>query len=220
MPHQPRHAPAGDERPAFDERPGLLVATHNGGKLSEFKRLLSDLPLRLYGLGDFPPAAEAVEDGQTFAENASIKARHYFLQIGLLTLADDSGLEVEALGGEPGVRSARYAGPDATDDARVRLLLHTLDAIGDAERRARFVCVLALVGPPGEYVRTFYGTCGGRIAAKPSGSGGFGYDPVFIPDGYTQTFGELPSNVKNRISHRARALAALRAYIEDRFKGV
>ena len=197
----------------------LLVATNNAGKAREISELLSGLPLRLHLLSDFPAVPEAEETGETFEENAVIKAVQYSAAAGLLTLADDSGLEVEALGGQPGVHSARYAGPGATDAERIRLLLRTLDATGDAERRARFVCVLALAGPrDDEAVRVFSGACSGSIAREPRGGGGFGYDPVFIPEGHTQTFAELPPEVKNSISHRAKALAAFRTYVEERFK--
>lgn len=197
-------------------RGGLLIATRNRGKLTEFRRLLSELPLDLYGLDDVGVTGEAVEDGLTFAENATIKARYYYHQTGLRTLADDSGLEVEALGGAPGVRSARYAGRHATDRVRVSRLLDALDATGDPLRRARFVCVLALVEAGSDDAHLFSGTCPGCISSRPRGSGGFGYDPVFIPDGHIKTFGELPSEIKNSISHRALALNLLKKYLQDR----
>jgi XTP/dITP diphosphohydrolase len=194
----------------------LLVATNNAGKLREFAGLLSGLPLRLRALSEFPTVGEVAETGATFAENALLKARAYSGATGLWTLADDSGLEVAALGGAPGLYSARYAGPHATDEQRRLRLLAELARTGDAERRARFVCVIALVRPDSDEAQVFDGICEGHIADAPRGAGGFGYDPIFVPAGYAQTFGELPDEIKARISHRARALAAARAYITTR----
>ena len=193
----------------------LLIATHNAGKLAEFHHLLRDLPLELRSLREFPAVSAVEETGRTFAENAELKARHYSRLTALWTLSDDSGLEVDALGGRPGVRSARYAGPSATDAERMSLLLTELYATGDPERRARFVCVIALCHPSDEGVKLFFGACEGRITAEARGSGGFGYDPIFMPDGYRETFGELPPEIKNRVSHRARALEGLKAHLED-----
>ena len=214
-PRAPTYAPAYHMR-TLDE---LLVATHNAGKLGEFGQLLRGLPLKLRGLKEFPDAVAVEETGQTFAENAALKARHYSRLTNLWTLADDSGLEVDALGGRPGVRSARYAGPDATDAERTSRIVEELAATGDGERRARFVCVVALYQPAAEELRLFSGKCEGRIASGPRGEGGFGYDPVFIPDGFDKTFGELPSEVKNRVSHRARALEGLKSYLLQIFSG-
>ena len=197
-------------------RTELLLATNNRGKVLELTALLAHLPLRLRTLADFRAVSEVEETGLTFAENALLKARFYARQTGRLTLADDSGLEVEALGGAPGVFSARYGGPGATDGERTELLLGQLAKTGDAERKARFVCVLALVEPNTGEAETFVGICAGRIAHVPKGSHGFGYDPVFIPTGYEQTFGELPAEIKQQISHRARALTALRAFLAGR----
>jgi len=193
----------------------LLIATRNGGKVLEFSRLLGDLPVSLRGLSDFPDVGEVEESGETFEENATIKARVYAGLTGLFTLADDSGLQVDALGGAPGVRSARYADPRATDAERNALLLSELNATHDAERRARFVCVLALFRPVDDSLKLFRGSCEGRIGHEPRGDGGFGYDPIFIPDGYSQSFGELPSDVKDRISHRAIAFNAVRSFLAD-----
>lgn len=201
----------------MEQKPELLIATRNAGKVAEFRRLLSGLPLRLRGLAEFDVEVDAEETGETFAENAAIKAEFYCRRTGILTLADDSGLEVEALGGAPGVRSARYAGPGASDAQRVALLLKELDAIGDAERRARFVCVIALFDTSTRRPELFGGECAGRIIKEPRGVGGFGYDPVFVPEGHSQTFGELASEIKNRISHRARAAAAAERYLRERF---
>ena len=194
--------------------PDLLIATRNLGKLREFARLLATLPVRLRGLAEFPHVAEVAETGATFAENAALKVEAYSRATGLWTLADDSGLEVTALGGAPGVRSARYAGAAATDETRRLRLLEELGRTGDTERRARFVCVIALARPGGApAVELFTGVCEGRIAHAARGSGGFGYDPIFVPEGFAETFGELPDEVKQRISHRARALAAAQAFL-------
>jgi XTP/dITP diphosphohydrolase len=190
----------------MSEHKELLVATGNKGKVRELSQLLSDLPLRLRLLGEFSEVEEAEETGETFAENATIKALHYCARTRLLTLSDDSGLVVDALGGAPGVRSARYAGREATYAERMSKLLGELDATGDTERRARFVCVIAVADPSAGALHTFEGACEGRIARAPRGTGGFGYDPLFNPDGHERTFGELPPEVKHTLSHRARAL--------------
>ena len=201
----------------MDKHTELLVATNNAGKVRELSQLLSDFPLRLRLLAEFPDIAEAEETGETFAENATIKALHYSARGGLLTLSDDSGLAVDALGGAPGVRSARYAGREATYAERMSKLLGELDATGDAERRARFVCVIAVADPAAGTLHTFEGACEGRIAPAPRGDGGFGYDPLFIPDGHDQTFGELPAEVKHTLSHRARALRQAARHLRERF---
>ena len=193
----------------------LLIATRNAGKVVEFSRLLGDLPVGMRGLADFPDLSEVEESGETFEENATLKARVYGGLTGLLTLADDSGLQVDALRGAPGVRSARYAGPRATDAERNTLLLSELNATHDAERRARFVCVLALFRPADSSLKLFRGTCEGRIGHEPRGGGGFGYDPIFVPEGYSQSFGELPPEVKDCISHRAVALGAVRSFLVE-----
>jgi XTP/dITP diphosphohydrolase len=191
----------------------LLIATRNGGKVREVQSLLGDLPLRLRSLAEFPTTGEVEETGATFAENAAIKARAYAAQTGCWTLADDSGLEVEALNGAPGVYSARYGGPEATDAERIELLLEALARTGDPLRRARFVCVIAVADDSSNLLELFAGTCEGRIAHEARGSGGFGYDPVFVPEGYEQSFGELPPEVKQQISHRAHALEATRPFL-------
>jgi XTP/dITP diphosphohydrolase len=200
--------------PAHSE---LLIATHNAGKIRELTSLLSNLPLRLRRLSEFPQIGEVEETGRTFAENAELKARLYSRQTNLWTLADDSGLEVDALGGAPGVLSARYAGADATDEERNARLLAELSLTGDEQRSARFTCAIALYETDAETAEVFSGVCEGRISRRPRGRGGFGYDPLFIPAGYEQTFGELPDELKQQISHRARALAKVRAYLNERF---
>ena len=184
----------------------LLVATGNAGKAREIHALLRDLPIRLLSLVDFPTIEEVAETGSTFAENAELKALGYARQARVLTLADDSGLEVDALGGAPGVRSARYLGEHASYSDRINSLLTALKEVRDAERTARFVCALTIASHNQEILYTTQATCEGRIADAPRGSGGFGYDPVFIPMGFNQTFGELSSEIKNGVSHRGRAL--------------
>lgn len=188
----------------------LLVATNNPGKIREYEQLLTALPVSITF-----PAQEGLElrvdeSGETFEENATLKAQAYARASGLLTLADDSGLEVDALNGSPGVRSARYAGPQASDADRVAKLLAAMAGIPTGHRSARFRCVVALAQPSG-VVYTASGTCEGEIGFVPRGQNGFGYDPIFIVTGYDgQTMAELPPEVKNRISHRGRAVIALR----------
>jgi XTP/dITP diphosphohydrolase len=193
----------------------LLIATRNAGKVREFAELLSGLPLQLRHLAEFPDIPEAEETGATFAENAALKARFYSRLTGLPALADDSGLEVDALDGAPGVYSARYAGTGATDAERNTKLLDELNRSGKDSRRARFVCVVAHASAATGALKLFEGICEGRIAASPRGTSGFGYDPLFIPDGYAETFGELPAEIKNRISHRARALDAASRFLRQ-----
>ncbi|HEX8749450.1 MAG TPA: XTP/dITP diphosphatase [Pyrinomonadaceae bacterium] len=195
----------------------LVIATRNPGKLVEVRELLHDLNINLRSLTDFPASAEVEETGRTFADNASIKAVAYALQTGSWTLSDDSGLEVDALNGAPGVYSARYAGEHATDAERIELLLSELARTGDPARRARFVCAVSLADPSGSIINIATGTCEGRIAHAPMGSRGFGYDPIFIPDGFEQSFGELSSEIKQIISHRARALSETRSFLEKLF---
>ncbi|HEV2912875.1 MAG TPA: RdgB/HAM1 family non-canonical purine NTP pyrophosphatase [Pyrinomonadaceae bacterium] len=197
--------------------PELLIATRNPGKVRELESLLGPLPLRLRSLAEFPSTREVEETGSTFEENAAIKAQAYAAQTACWTLADDSGLEVEALGGAPGVLSARYGGAGATDAERVELLLNALARTRDTKRRARFVCVVAIADDTAKLRVLYTGTCEGHISHAPRGDGGFGYDPVFVPDGYEESFGELPFEIKQSISHRARALKAAQAYLLDHF---
>ncbi len=189
----------------------LLVGTNNRGKVREYEELLVDLP----GAVEFTfPAREGLtleveEPAETFEGNARIKALAYARASGLVSLADDSGLEVDALGGGPGVHSARYAGPDASDIDRYRKLLDVLANVPAGQRTARFRCVVALALPDGT-VHTAEGTCEGEIGFGPRGEHGFGYDPVFVVVGQGgQTMAELAPDLKNQISHRARALAAI-----------
>ena len=181
----------------------LVLATRNPGKISEIKVLLHGV--RVVPAASFAGCPEPEETGRTFEENALIKARAVSRYTGRTALADDSGLEVDALDGAPGVHSARYAGTDATDQDNIRRLLDALDGISDAGRTARFRCVVAVVVPDGR-TWTAEGACEGRILQAPRGDAGFGYDPLFVPAGYESTFAELDAGVKNRISHRALAL--------------
>lgn len=202
--------------------PRLVLATKNPGKVAEMRDIL-----RANGLGalevlscaDFPWLGDVEEDGETFEENATKKALAVAKATGEVALADDSGLEVDALGGAPGVRSARFAGEAlprgaSRDRANYEKLLSLLAGVPDPERTARFRCAVAVAAPGGR-VQTAEGRCEGRIIFAPRGSGGFGYDPVFVPDGYDETFAELGAGVKNAISHRARALTAAIPVIRD-----
>jgi XTP/dITP diphosphohydrolase len=191
----------------------LVIATRNEGKLSEIRQLLADLPLRIVSLSDFPSVREVPETGKTFAENACLKATGYALQTNRVTLADDSGLEVDALGGTPGIFSARYAGERATDSERIDRLLADLSNAKDANRRARFVASIAIANADGTIVNISEGRCEGIIATSPHGDYGFGYDPVFVPDGYQRSFAELGPSIKNEISHRAKALKQTRKFL-------
>ncbi|MDQ3649416.1 MAG: RdgB/HAM1 family non-canonical purine NTP pyrophosphatase [Acidobacteriota bacterium] len=195
----------------------LLIATHNVGKLRELASLLKDAPVRLRTLAEFPQVSSVEETGQTFAENASLKARFYATATQCWTLADDSGLMVDALGGAPGVFSARHAGIAATDGQRIARLLFELESVGATCRRARFICCVAICDPATGETWIFDGCCEGQISDVPRGTNGFGYDAVFVPDGYEQTFGELPEAIKQQISHRARAFGAAYQFIRTRF---
>jgi XTP/dITP diphosphohydrolase len=191
----------------------LLIATGNAGKLREIRALLCDVPLRLVSLADFPSIQGVAETGSTFTENAALKALGYARQARVLTLADDSGLEVDALGGAPGVRSARYLGEHVSYADRVTALLTAMQDMESDSRTARFVCALAIASDKQEMLYTTEATCEGSIADAPRGSGGFGYDPIFMPHGFNETFGELPAAIKNAISHRGRALAKAREFL-------
>jgi XTP/dITP diphosphohydrolase len=202
----------------------LVVATHNRGKLDELRALLADIGVQVVQISDVSRKdVTVVEDGETFEANAIKKAKAIAAHTMMLTLADDSGLEVDALGGAPGVRSARFAGERATDAENNAALLAALDALQadelgarSADYKARFRCVLALVDPffkDGEPV-VVEGACEGKITRTPRGSGGFGYDPLFLVDGTDKTMAELPEAEKNRISHRARAFEKLKLVIE------
>jgi len=196
------------------------MATRNSGKVREMAALLGDLGVRLLSLNDFPEVPEIPEEGATFAENAAAKAQAVARLTGLPALADDSGLEVEALGGRPGVFSARYAqdrtaGRIPSDEDNWRKLLDELQEVPREERRARFVCEIALAWPDGRLITT-QGELAGAIALEPRGSRGFGYDPVFFVSEYHATVAELDLAVKNRISHRGQALQKLKEILAAR----
>ncbi len=191
----------------------LLVATQNQGKLFELHQLLRDLPFKLASLTDFPNVSAIPETGESFIENASLKAVGYATQTGCLTLADDSGLEVDALGGAPGIFSARYAGEAASDAERVEKLLVELSYNPGLSRSARFVSAVAIADGGGRILIVSVGECNGRIDFAPRGSKGFGYDPIFIPSGYDKTFAELTAENKNEVSHRAWAFSGAREFL-------
>jgi len=193
----------------------LLIATRNTGKITEFRTRLRDLPLSLATLEDFPDIREINETGETFRDNARIKALGHAKGSGLLSLADDSGLEVDALNGAPGVHSARFAGADTTYAVKIGRLLVVVDAADRADRHARFVSHIVLAKPNGTVLYEAEGVCEGTIAEGPTGSNGFGYDPIFIPTGFTETFGELDHAIKQQISHRAIALAKIIRFLRD-----
>ena len=195
-------------------QPSLLIATGNAGKLREFRQLLTELPFVFLGLGDFPAIQTVAETGSTFIENASLKASEYARQSQVLTLADDSGLEVDALGRAPGVISARFAGETSSDGARIDGLLTGLSNVEGAKRSARFVSAIVIADSTGAILNISTGICEGHIAMAPRGKRGFGYDPIFIPAAYRLTFGELEPEIKNQISHRARALIEARHYLQ------
>ena len=186
----------------------LVLATRNQGKVRELTNMLhggaaSKRQIEVVSLDSYPEAPEVVEDGETYMENAIKKASIIAEYTSHLTLADDAGLEVDALGGAPGINSKRWAGEDATDDIRMAKLLQALK--GTADRRARFIAAIAVVHPNSD-PEVVLGVCEGHIRDTPVGESGFGYDPVFVPDGYNQTFAELGEEIKNQISHRAKAL--------------
>lgn len=198
-------------------KPKLLIATHNQGKVREYRTLLADLPLEVTYLDAEGITFDVEETGETFEANAILKAEAYARASGLLTWADDSGLEVDALGGQPGIYSARYGAPATEGDAgRYRLLLGQLEGLADVARGARFRCVVALATPEGE-VRTAKGTCEGRIAHAPRGNNGFGYDPIFLvaDTDYEQTMAELEPAAKNSLSHRGKAARAAKRLVRE-----
>jgi len=193
----------------------LVVATRNRGKLKEIGALLNGLVTTLRCAADFPTFPETVEDGTTFEANALKKAREAMQHTGLAALADDSGLVVDALGGRPGVISARFAGEGAGDADNNCKLLTELGGVPAGERQGAFVCVMAYVDPDGTEL-TFSGRVGGLILTEPRGNGGFGYDPLFLVDGYCSTMAELSLEEKNRISHRGQALRQFKMFLEER----
>ncbi len=187
----------------------LVLGTNNRKKAAELLRLLEPVRVRLATLADFPHSLQVVEDGTTFAENATKKASEQARHLGCWVLGEDSGLVVDALGGAPGVFSARFAGPNASDEDNYRLLLDRLRGVPPERRRARFVCSMVVADPTGRVRAQSEGICSGRIAFEPRGRHGFGYDPVFEILEYHRTFAELGPVVKSCLSHRGRAARAL-----------
>ena len=193
--------------------PRLIIGSRNPKKRLELEDLLGDLGLDLTDLSEWPNVPDVEETGQTFEENARLKAAGYAKAVGEWVLAEDSGLVVPALKGRPGVYSARYAGTHGDDEANNRRLLAELAPLSDDRRAAYYTCVAALAGPDGEVRAVAEGRCHGAIVREPRGTGGFGYDPLFEIPEYHQTFGELSLRVKQALSHRARAVAQLRPAI-------
>ncbi len=194
----------------------VVLATHNGKKLAELRRLVeaAALPVTVLGLADLPASPEPAETETTFEGNALIKARAAVARTGRIALADDSGIAVDRLNGMPGVRSARWAGPGATDADNNALLLRQLDDVDDPHRSAQFVCAMAMVAPDGrQAVR--YGVVRGRLRRDPRGDNGFGYDPLFVPDGQELTTAELDPAAKDAISHRGLAVRAILTDLRD-----
>ena len=185
----------------------VVLATRNSHKVEELSAMLTGLPIELLSFVDFPGLPEVVEDGETLEANAIKKAEAVAAFTGLPSLADDTGLEVRALANAPGVHSARYAGEPSSGDANNEKLLAELGALKGEERAAAFRCVVALAVPGGE-TRTVEGATSGIILEGPIGDGGFGYDPLFLPDGYTRTYAEMAPSEKNAVSHRGKAIKA------------
>jgi XTP/dITP diphosphohydrolase len=197
--------------------PTILLATGNAGKLRELRAIVAGTPLACRGLADYPGVAEAEETGATFAANARQKALHYAAATGSYTLADDSGLEVDALDGAPGVHSARYAGEPRSDEANNRRLLEALADVSAARRTARFRCAMALAHD-GAVLLESEGAVEGRILEVPRGHNGFGYDPLFLIPDLDLTAAELPSERKHALSHRGQALRVMLARMETLFR--
>ncbi|GGC93156.1 non-canonical purine NTP pyrophosphatase [Thalassobacillus devorans] len=193
----------------------LIVATKNNGKVKEFREMFKIYGIELKSLHDLPDwSGDIVEDGATFEENAAIKAEAISKAYDVPVLADDSGLEVDALQGRPGVYSARYAGEEKNDQKNLEKVLKELEETGYSERTARFVCCIAII-QPGKEAIIKRGTCEGKIAKKPEGSHGFGYDPIFVPDGYDQTMAQLTADEKNAISHRRNAIDKVEQWLKE-----
>lgn len=191
----------------------IVLATRNRKKIEEIRRIVKDMPVTLYTLDDFPDCPEVKEDGNTFEANAVKKAKEISKFTGIPALADDSGLEVYALNGAPGVLSARYASENADDRQNIEKLLKEMYPIPDEKRIARFVCVIALAFPDGK-IETFEGHSEGSIGREPKGSNGFGYDPVFYPEGHSRTFAEMSDKEKDALSHRGMALKKLHQFLK------
>ena len=191
----------------------IVLAPKNKGKIKEMRELLAPMNIEVLSLADFSPVDDAEENGATFAENAMLKARYYFAHTGTPCLADDSGLEVDALGGRPGVYSARYSGENATDAANNAKVLREMEGIEKDKRTARFRCAMALVGEGIEL--TTDGTCEGTLLTEERGQGGFGYDPIFYVPKFDRTLAEMSSEEKNSISHRGAAVRKMADLIAE-----
>lgn len=183
----------------------IIIATGNQGKIAEFDRLLRPIGIELLTLSHVPRISEPEETGATFRENAELKAAYYARETGEWSMADDSGLMVDRIGGRPGVMSARYGGVGTPYFQKMTLLLNELADFSDADRSAQFLSFIALADPSGSIRVSAEGICRGRIAYSPRGMNGFGYDPIFVPDGFTRTFGEMSDDEKSSLSHRAKA---------------
>jgi len=192
----------------------VVLATRNQGKVREFLELLRDLPLQVYSLDAFPQIRDLAEDGLTYTENAISKALTVARLTRRIALADDSGIEIDALQGAPGAQSRRFLGEGASDASRNARIMKLLQSVPPKARAARYRAVVA-VATPGGTVRTFEGVCEGQVASTPRGSHGFGYDPIFLVPDHGKTMAQLPIAVKNRISHRARALTAARPHLRQ-----
>ncbi|PIE21688.1 MAG: non-canonical purine NTP pyrophosphatase, RdgB/HAM1 family [Arachnia propionica] len=194
----------------------VVLASGNPGKLAELRRLVAEagLGLEVLGLGDFEPYAEPAETERTFEGNARLKAQAAAAHTGLPAIADDSGLAVDELNDMPGVRSARWAGPQRDDLANLELLLRQLDGVPATRRGARFVCALVLATPDG-HTRTWHGAMPGHINTAPVGENGFGYDPIFVPEGYEVTSAQLSASAKDAISHRGQAVRSFLAWLKE-----
>ncbi|MBI3601454.1 MAG: RdgB/HAM1 family non-canonical purine NTP pyrophosphatase [Candidatus Omnitrophica bacterium] len=195
----------------------LIVASRNKGKVGEIKELLAGLAFKVTSLLDYPHIPDVIEDGKTYRANALKKAREVAVHTGKMTMGDDSGLEVKALNNAPGIYSARFAGKDASEHDRNRKLFVLLKGLAFKKRQARYRCVVALVDGQGKEIGVVQGTCSGYITTEERGSHGFGFDPLFLLKRYNRTFGEMPSSLKARISHRARALKKFRQLLENTF---
>ncbi len=195
----------------------IVLATRNKKKIEEIRKIFTMMKTvpQLLTLNNFPECQEVEEDGETFEANAVKKAMYVAECSGMPAISDDSGLEVDVLGGVPGVLSARYAGESADDRANLEKLLNEMKQVANNKRNARFVCCIAMAFPHGD-VKTFFGYVNGRIGVEPKGGNGFGYDPVFYPEGYDKTFAEMSDTEKNVISHRGRAIGELQKYLLEK----
>jgi len=193
----------------------LIVASRNKGKVREIMDLLTGLPFKVTSLLDYPQIPEVIEDGKTYRANAFKKAHEIALATGKMAMADDSGIEVKALGNAPGIYSARFAGEGASEKARNKKLFKMLKGVPMHKRQARYRCVIALADPQGKELGVVQGTCSGYVTKRNIGQNGFGFDPLFLLKRYNKTFGQLPAALKAKISHRARALRKFRLLLNQ-----